>query len=364
MLLDFLRLLRQRKVTEMQAVRGQLAGLDTDLAEATHRLERVVAAAAPARQLQSADDRVAAAMRAVSQAALEGEAGGTAGSADVRPPALRSRSLPPASAQPPAAAAPVTATAAATTSAPPTLAASRSRKRGRDENEAEHSPAAGKAEGKSAALIRGGLVAASKVARIMAAFPAADVAYLARRAAAAKAAGRQPQGATVADGGGATVQTAAAAAMQELTSPTSLGGGQAEHANAPRSMQLQPEQPADDHLTLFMEDIAAFTRYREIKVAFVSFTVTLTRCAVCCRTLPSLSFTAFSHIIAVCTARHLLRCMWCLPLFRGAQHGLRPSVRLYDMLYLTDVMHGSSGEGDSQVWRPPPAARHGVVRRL
>ena len=262
-LLDFLRLLRQRKVTEMQAVRGQLAGLETDLTEASRRLERVVAAAAPARQLPlPAADRLAIAMQPVSEAVPGAQPGGAAGLPDVQSVALRSRSLPPSSARSPSsAAAPTAATAAP------------SRKRARDENEAEESLEAGKAERAPAASSRSAVLAASKVARIMSAFPAADVAYLARRAAAAKATGRQPLRSSA--GRADAPALTAAAALQGPTSAAVLSHGQQiEPADGPAPTQPLAQQPADDHLTLFMEDIAAFTRYREIKVACLRVLIT------------------------------------------------------------------------------------------
>ncbi len=186
-LLDFLRLLRQRKVAETQAVRNQLAGLETDCTEAQSRLERVLTSAATARQLPlPAGDRLAAAMRAASSNA-DAEPSSAVSPADMSQQALRSRSLPSPSSPLRSATATADATAAP---ASEQSAAVLSRKRPRDENDDQGAGS----EGKQAAATRvqspAGVLTASKVARIMAAFPAADVAYLSRRAE-AKLAGRR-----------------------------------------------------------------------------------------------------------------------------------------------------------------------------
>jgi len=249
-------------------VRNQLAGLETDCTEAQSRLERVLTSAATARQLPlPAGDRLAAAMRAASGDA-EAEPSSLVSPADVSQQSLRSRSLPSPSS-------PLrSATAAAEAPAAPASeqsAAVLSRKRPRDENDDQGRDGS---EGKQAAAIRlqspAGVLTASKVARIMAAFPAADVAYLSRRAE-AKLAGRRAAAANARAHArgvhGRVAETEQKSAADPRLLQSTAGGAAAQLAGtALGAVQPASQEPADDHLTLFMEDIAAFTRYREMKV--------------------------------------------------------------------------------------------------
>ena len=263
MLLDFLRLLRQRKVVETQAVRTQLAGLDTDLTEAQSRLESVLTSAASARQLPlPAGDRLAAAMRAASGGEDAEPSAAVSPAETTSLPALRSRSLP----SPPL---PSAASASEATAAPAAQQPEEpSRKRPRDENDDQRDGS----EGKQAAATRlhspAGVLTASKVARIMAAFPAADVAYLARRAEAGLAGRRTSAANARACAGG--VHGRVAEAERKVAADARLqrgsGGAAAQQDSAALDATNAAQEPADDHLTLFMEDIAAFTRYREMKV--------------------------------------------------------------------------------------------------
>ena len=262
-LLDFLRLLRQRKVVETQSVQNQLAGLETDVTEAQGRLERVLTSAASARQLPlPAADRLAAAMRAAS-GGDDAEPSSAASPSELGWPALRSRSLP----SPPL---PIAASANEATAVPASQPpAEPSRKRPRDENDDQHTESNSKQAAATRLQTPDGVLTASKVARIMAAFPAADVAYLARRAE-ANLGGRRVSVASArphVDGvhGCAVEAERTSAALARLHS--GAGGASSQPAGAALCpSQPAAQEPADDHLTLFMEDIAAFTRYREMKV--------------------------------------------------------------------------------------------------